>query len=316
MENRLHYNNSFDDMDDDYIQNGKRKRLSQEDSETLLEAFNRNPKPNKDERNELASILGMNSRSIQIWFQNRRAKLRKESNDPDLFSTPSIKSIKAADEIVPLPQVTARNFKELCLPKYLDIPIKGQQMTNEDISKNDAIKNFWRMQQQEKTTAPLTDPSIISSSAKKYKPNSKLTPRASPCQNVESYKKTKLSTDFKDLYFDDILVKPKNMPEIVPFTTISNSGNSKKSYDYTSLPFLTQTVKEIQNSSTAKINCYKPSLDSVASNLDFLFGPSNFNSGNLDLLGSGIISSKHPSSSSHQQLDQVFSEIFSSFPES
>lgn len=310
MENKLHYNNSFDDMDDDYIQNGKRKRLSQEDSETLLEAFNRNPKPNKDERNELASILGMNSRSIQIWFQNRRAKLRKESNDPDLFSTPSIKSIKAADEIVPLPQVTARNFKELCLPKYLDIPIKGQQMTNEDISKNDAIKNFWRMQQQEETAVSLSDPSLNSSSAKKYKPNSKLTPRTSPCQNVESYKKSKLSADFKDLYFEDILVKPKNMPEIV-------LGNSKKSYDYTSLPFLTQTVKEIQNSNSTKINCYKPSLDSVATNLDFLFGPPNFNSGNLDLLGSGIISSKHPSSSSsHQQLDQVFSEIFSSFPES
>ena len=54
MENKLHYNNSFDDMDDDYIQNGKRNDCHKKIQKPFLKHSTANPKPNKDERNELA----------------------------------------------------------------------------------------------------------------------------------------------------------------------------------------------------------------------------------------------------------------------
>ena len=305
--------NSFDDSED-YIQDGKRRRLSQEDSEILLTAFNQNPKPNKEERNVLASTMGMNSRTIQIWFQNRRAKLKKESNDPSLFSRKSIKELKKREEIVILPQITAGNFKELCLPKYLDIPIKGQQLSTEDITKYDAIKKFWQNQQDTSTenenNSLKYSPLLIKK--EKQKKFLKFSPETSPSQ-CENYKKTKMMPKNDDMAGDDIFLTPVNMPDIVPFTEISNESNRNKhkpvttngTLDYTNLGFLTHSIKEINSGNFTKMNLYRPNLDTIATNLDFLFDP-NRNAGSLDMLGS-------TKKTSNQQLDQVFSDFFS-FP--
>lgn len=125
--------------------NGKYRKLSQKASYILLKYFDQNARPNTDEIIELSSVLGINSKKIKYWFQNRRVKLRKEFNNPNLFSKKSTKELKSE---ISFPQVTAKNFKELCLPKYLDIPIKGQILSNEDIANNDAIKRFWQKQQE------------------------------------------------------------------------------------------------------------------------------------------------------------------------
>jgi len=56
----------------------KRRRLSNQETKFLMDSFDRNPKPNSKMRAKLAiAIPGMSERTIQIWFQNRRAKVKQ-----------------------------------------------------------------------------------------------------------------------------------------------------------------------------------------------------------------------------------------------
>ncbi|RKO90542.1 homeobox domain-containing protein, partial [Blyttiomyces helicus] len=43
----------------------------------LQESFEQNSMPTNDERKTLAEQIGMDPRTIQIWFQNRRAARKK-----------------------------------------------------------------------------------------------------------------------------------------------------------------------------------------------------------------------------------------------
>lgn len=58
----------------------KRMRTSNEQLETLQTAFQQNPMPNAASRALLSKKLGMTSRSVQIWFQNKRAKTKQDSH--------------------------------------------------------------------------------------------------------------------------------------------------------------------------------------------------------------------------------------------
>ncbi|XP_039074935.1 double homeobox protein A [Hyaena hyaena] len=55
---------------------------------TLIEAFSNNPYPGLDYRERLAKETGIPESRIQIWFQNRRSRLRvqrkREPDDEDL----------------------------------------------------------------------------------------------------------------------------------------------------------------------------------------------------------------------------------------
>lgn len=55
----------------------KRTHLKPSQVATLQEAFNANPLPDSSVRSQLAQELAVTERTIQIWFQNRRAKARK-----------------------------------------------------------------------------------------------------------------------------------------------------------------------------------------------------------------------------------------------
>lgn len=59
----------------------KRRRLLPDETSCLIEAFEKSPKPSQEVRDELASKLRMSQRAIQIWFQNRRAKVRRDAAD-------------------------------------------------------------------------------------------------------------------------------------------------------------------------------------------------------------------------------------------
>jgi Homeodomain len=65
--------------------NKKRQRATPDQLIVLEEAFIVNPSPNAKMREMIADRIRMTERSVQIWFQNRRAKVkqmqRKEAGD-------------------------------------------------------------------------------------------------------------------------------------------------------------------------------------------------------------------------------------------
>ncbi|KAB2581117.1 putative homeobox domain-containing protein [Lasiodiplodia theobromae] len=56
--------------------NQKRQRATQEQLLTLEMEFNKNPTPTAIVRERIAQEINMTERSVQIWFQNRRAKIK------------------------------------------------------------------------------------------------------------------------------------------------------------------------------------------------------------------------------------------------
>ena len=56
----------------------RRRRLQPLETDLLLRVFEMYPRPNAPMRDLLAKHLGMSPRSVQIWFQNRRAKVKRD----------------------------------------------------------------------------------------------------------------------------------------------------------------------------------------------------------------------------------------------
>ena len=56
--------------------NQKRQRATQDQLLTLEIEFEKNPTPTAVVRERIANDINMTERSVQIWFQNRRAKIK------------------------------------------------------------------------------------------------------------------------------------------------------------------------------------------------------------------------------------------------
>ncbi|KAI8350702.1 Homeodomain-like protein, partial [Mortierella sp. GBAus27b] len=56
----------------------RRRRLTTEESDFLLQQFGMNERPTAQEREGFAKHLNLDRRTIQVWFQNRRAKLKRD----------------------------------------------------------------------------------------------------------------------------------------------------------------------------------------------------------------------------------------------
>ncbi|KAJ3158000.1 hypothetical protein HDU89_000382 [Geranomyces variabilis] len=65
------------------LQGEKRSRRNKTAAQlAILEpAFARNSKPTRETRAQLAEEIGLSERSVRIWFQNKRAKIRNVAND-------------------------------------------------------------------------------------------------------------------------------------------------------------------------------------------------------------------------------------------
>ncbi|KAI5788691.1 hypothetical protein FPQ18DRAFT_368074 [Pyronema domesticum] len=82
--------------------NQKRQRATQEQLVTLEAEFNKNPTPTATVRLRIANEINMTERSVQIWFQNRRAKIK----------TLAKKSIETGEDCDAIPE---------CMRQYLAI---------------------------------------------------------------------------------------------------------------------------------------------------------------------------------------------------
>lgn len=65
----------------DCIEKRKRVRLTSDKTLYLQRYFEVKPRPSTAEKREIAKCLSMNFRSVQVWFQNRRAKHKKDIQD-------------------------------------------------------------------------------------------------------------------------------------------------------------------------------------------------------------------------------------------
>ncbi|KAI7901645.1 homeobox domain-containing protein [Cokeromyces recurvatus] len=75
---------------EDIINKPKRKRITPEQFCLLTESFKQTDTPNHELREKLAKSLNMTNREVQVWFQNRRAKINRDR----LQQEENIKKIK------------------------------------------------------------------------------------------------------------------------------------------------------------------------------------------------------------------------------
>ncbi|KAK9763863.1 hypothetical protein K7432_009117 [Basidiobolus ranarum] len=59
----------------------RRNRLNPQQTSRLMQIFEQTTKPRTEVRRTLAKELGMDPRAVQIWFQNRRQKVKKISQE-------------------------------------------------------------------------------------------------------------------------------------------------------------------------------------------------------------------------------------------
>jgi hypothetical protein len=80
--------------DNDMLNKKKRQRTSPDQLAILEQIFQTDKMPNQQTRVQLADQLGMSSRRVQIWFQNKRAKVKRSvsKNDTECSSPNSLNS--------------------------------------------------------------------------------------------------------------------------------------------------------------------------------------------------------------------------------
>lgn len=92
----------------------KRHRTTPEQLSILMSSFDKQPMPDADERKVIAQLTGMSSRSVQVWFQNRRAKFRgNDSSSPDASPSSAIKNSQRQSEARKLEQKKRRTSSTL-----------------------------------------------------------------------------------------------------------------------------------------------------------------------------------------------------------
>jgi len=70
---------ALNSSDEDVLNKKKRQRTSPDQLAILEQIFQTDKMPNQQTRVHLADKLGMSSRRVQIWFQNKRAKVKRGS---------------------------------------------------------------------------------------------------------------------------------------------------------------------------------------------------------------------------------------------
>lgn len=98
-----------------------RKRIEPEKTRILMRVFEVNQKPDTETRMALAQQLEMTPRSVQIWFQNRRAKLKREINQQMHQRMRNQRTVNTA------PESWNNNFPSTAFPQFPVVPANLQQ---------------------------------------------------------------------------------------------------------------------------------------------------------------------------------------------
>ncbi|KAI8358574.1 homeobox domain-containing protein [Blakeslea trispora] len=90
------------------LSKAKRKRISPSQYNRLMEVFDQTDTPSSEIRENLANELDMTKREVQVWFQNRRAKMNRSRNMTNsrrhsAFIPPPLSRTTSAVEGVHLP---------------------------------------------------------------------------------------------------------------------------------------------------------------------------------------------------------------------
>ncbi|KAL6930836.1 hypothetical protein ACO0R3_003959 [Hanseniaspora guilliermondii] len=76
-----HNLNGDDKLNDDGLKNGKtRTRIPREILDVFLQEFKKNISPSSEDRKRIAEQCNIEEKKVRIWFQNKRAKLKKIQN--------------------------------------------------------------------------------------------------------------------------------------------------------------------------------------------------------------------------------------------
>ncbi|KAI8597277.1 hypothetical protein EDD21DRAFT_311039, partial [Dissophora ornata] len=86
----------------------KRTRASVEQLAILEDTFLTNQSPNSKVREILAKKVKMSERSIQIWFQNRRAKVKQAQKRSELVQQEAMKAQYLSNSMIPLARQQCR----------------------------------------------------------------------------------------------------------------------------------------------------------------------------------------------------------------
>lgn len=73
-------------LDQDNNNKKKRQRTSPDQLAILEQIFQTDKMPSQQTRVQLADQLGMSSRRVQIWFQNKRAKVKRGVSKSEVYS--------------------------------------------------------------------------------------------------------------------------------------------------------------------------------------------------------------------------------------
>jgi hypothetical protein len=112
----------------------KRQRTSPEQLAILEQIFQTDKMPNQQTRVQLADQLGMSSRRVQIWFQNKRAKVKRSSmkneRTPEGSQSPG-GHIDSADVSPSVPTGERRNSTSSSAPSS---PVPGDSPSSPALS--------------------------------------------------------------------------------------------------------------------------------------------------------------------------------------
>ncbi|KAI8874712.1 homeobox-domain-containing protein [Backusella circina FSU 941] len=129
----------------------KRTRTTPQQLEILEKSFTVNPSPNHRIREQLSLQLGMPERSIQIWFQNRRAKVKNQAK----------RSAQMKDSLALQQKYAASAATAACQTVMLQ---QGQTSIDPNLYYYYYYYYFHQQQQQQYPLRVNTAPPILSSS--------------------------------------------------------------------------------------------------------------------------------------------------------